>query len=402
MPMKNPEKKPYIYGMLAGFGAISLSVLFFFFLYRLQGVGQAMDTIAEILAPFIYGGVIAYLLRPVCNWYSRNLNKAFRGKRPKLAEMLAVTLSMVTGLLAVYALIIMIAPQLYRSIVSLWASIPDKLDQLLAWFSETFGENEVLLQYFNTSSETIYNELDTWARGTLVPYIKDIVSGVGMSVWKVLLFLKNLLIGLIVAVYLLASRKKFGRQGVMVIRSALKPLWADMVLEEIAFVDKMFGGFVDGKLVDSAIIGMLCYIGCMLFRFPNALLVSAIVGITNVIPFFGPFLGAVPATLLILIENPMKALWFVLFVLLLQQVDGNIIGPKILGEHTGVSSFWVLFSILLFGGMWGLAGMIVAVPLFAVIYDIVKKLVVRGLKRNGCEDLMDDYDKEYADGKKPK
>ena len=402
MPMKNPEKKPYIYGMLAGFGAISLSVLFFFFLYRLQGVGQAMDTIAEILAPFIYGGVIAYLLRPVCNWYSRNMNKVFRGKRPKLAEMLAVTLSMVTGLLAVYALIIMIAPQLYRSIVSLWASIPDKLDQLLAWFSETFGENEVLLQYFNTSSETIYNELDTWARGTLVPYIKDIVSGVGMSVWKVLLFLKNLLIGLIVAVYLLASRKKFGRQGVMVIRSALKPLWADMVLEEIAFVDKMFGGFVDGKLVDSAIIGMLCYIGCMLFRFPNALLVSAIVGITNVIPFFGPFLGAVPATLLILIENPMKALWFVLFVLLLQQVDGNIIGPKILGEHTGVSSFWVLFSILLFGGMWGLAGMIVAVPLFAVIYDIVKKLVVRGLKRNGCEDLMDDYDKEYADGKKPK
>lgn len=402
MPMKNPEKKPYIYGMLAGFGAISLSVLFFFFLYRLQGVGQAMDTIAEILAPFIYGGVIAYLLRPVCNWYSRNLNKAFRGKRPKLAEMLAVTLSMVTGLLAVYALIIMIAPQLYRSIASLWASIPDKLDQLLAWFSETFGENEVLLQYFNTSSETIYNELDTWARGTLVPYIKDIVSGVGMSVWKVLLFLKNLLIGLIVAVYLLASRKKFGRQGVMVIRSALKPQWADMVLEEIAFVDKMFGGFIDGKLVDSAIIGILCYIGCMLFRFPNALLVSAIVGITNVIPFFGPFLGAVPATLLILIENPMKALWFVLFVLLLQQVDGNIIGPKILGEHTGVSSFWVLFSILLFGGMWGLAGMIVAVPLFAVIYDIVKKLVVRGLKRNGCEDLMDDYDKEYADGKKPK
>lgn len=402
MPMKNPEKKPYIYGMLAGFGAISLSVLFFFFLYRLQGVGQAMDTIAEILAPFIYGGVIAYLLRPVCNWYSRNLNKAFRGKRPKLAEMLAVTLSMVTGLLAVYALIIMIAPQLYRSIASLWASIPDKLDQLLAWFSETFGENEVLLQYFNTSSETIYNELDTWARGTLVPYIKDIVSGVGMSVWKVLLFLKNLLIGLIVAVYLLASRKKFGRQGVMVIRSALKPQWADMVLEEIAFVDKMFGGFIDGKLVDSAIIGILCYIGCMLFRFPNALLVSTIVGITNVIPFFGPFLGAVPATLLILIENPMKALWFVLFVLLLQQVDGNIIGPKILGEHTGVSSFWVLFSILLFGGMWGLAGMIVAVPLFAVIYDILKKLVVRGLKRNGCEDLMDEYDKEYAEGKKPK
>ena len=161
----------------------------------------------------------------------------------------------------------------------------------------------------------------------------------------------------------------------------------------------MFGGFIEGKLVDSAIIGVLCYIGCSIFKFPNALLVSAIVGVTNVIPFFGPFLGAIPATLLILIENPIKALWFVLFVVILQQIDGNIIGPKILGDHTGVSSFWVLFSILLFGGLWGLVGMIIAVPLFAVIYDILKKLVIRGLKRNGCAELLDHYAREFGDQK---
>ena len=185
----------------------------------------------------------------------------------------------------------------------------------------------------------------------------------------------------------------------MVIRSLLKPRWADLVLEEIAYIDKMFGGFIDGKIVDSAIIGVLCYIGCSIFKFPNALLVSTIVGITNIIPFFGPFLGAIPSILLMLIESPIQAVWFSLFILGLQQLDGNVIGPKILGNHTGVSSFWVLFSILLFGGLWGLVGMIVAVPLFAVIYDLIKRLVFRGLVKNDCMDILQNYHEEF--GEKP-
>ena len=159
------------------------------------------------------------------------------------------------------------------------------------------------------------------------------------------------------------------------------------MLSEIKFIDELFTGFVDGKLVDSAIIGVLCYFGCLLLRLPNALAVAAIVGITNIIPFFGPFLGAIPATLLILIESPIKALWFILFVLVLQQVDGNIIGPKILGQHTGVSSFWVMFAIILFGGLWGIVGMVIGVPLFAVLYDIARRLVHRGLEKNHCDDL---------------
>lgn len=393
--MKNPEKRPYLYGMLAGFGAISLSVVLFFLIYRLQGVGAAIDTVVGILKPFIYGGIIAYLLRPLCNWLSRNLNQAFKGKQPMLAEALAIGSSMLIGLLAVYALIIMIAPQLYESVASLWHTIPDKVEKLVAWFTETFGENEELLGRFNAIYGSIYTALEDWAKNTLLPQMSNIVSGVGMSVWKILLFVKDLLIGLIVAVYFLASRKRLAYQGTMIIRSALKPKWADMLLEELDIVDRMFGGFIDGKLVDSAIIGVLCYIGCMIFKFPSPLLISAIVGVTNVIPFFGPFLGAVPATVLILFEDPIKALWFVVFIVVLQQLDGNVIGPKILGEHTGVSSFWVLFSILLFGGLWGIVGMIVAVPLFAVIYDIAKKLVIRGLKRHGCEELMEDYAAQF-------
>ena len=389
--MIKPENKKYVGWMLAGFGTISMSVLFFFFLYRLQGIGEALDKVLAILMPFIYGGILAYLLRPMCNWYSEHVHELFKGKHGKLAEGIAILATFITGGLVVYVLIIMIAPDIVDSVVSLWKIVPEKVDELIAWVGKISGENEALLEYFNASSDTIYTAMNNWINNTLVPYATNVVSGVGNGVWKVLLFVKNILIGLIVAVYLLASRKKFSKQGVLVVRSLVKPRWADLILEEIAYVDKMFGGFIDGKLVDSAIIGVLCYIGCSAFRFPNALLVSVIVGVTNIIPFFGPFLGAIPGALLILIDSPIKALWFLLFILFLQQLDGNVIGPKILGNHTGVSSFWVLFSILLFGGLWGIVGMVVAVPLFAVLYDLVRRLIIRGLKKYGCEDMLYSY-----------
>lgn len=398
--MKDPVKQRYVYLMLSIFGGIGLSVVLFFVVYRFRGVGDALNKLGSILAPFAYGGVVAYLLRPMCNLYEGLFQKYLPKKLKKLSNGLAVGLSMISGLLIVYALIIMIAPQLFSSIQTLWLSLPDKISALYAWAMATFGENEKLVSLFNTIYNTVNTDLQNWADNTLAPYVSSvvsIVSGVGSSVWKVLMFLYNLLIGLIVAVYLLFSRKKFARQSVLIIRSALKPKWAELLLDEVAFIDRMFGGFIDGKILDSAIIGVLCYIGCTIFRFPNALLVSAVVGITNVIPFFGPIIGAVPSTLLILIESPIKALWFVVFVLALQQLDGNVIGPKILGNTTGLSSFWVLFSILLFGGLWGFVGMIVGVPLFAVIYDVIKKLVFHGLRRNGQLDQMTVYHDEFGD-----
>ena len=395
--MKDPYKRRYFYLMLAIFGAIALSIVFFFLIYRFQGLGDAFDTLYDILAPFVYGGVVAYLLRPLCNIYERFFSEKLPKKLKKAANSLAVGLSLITGILIVYTLIIMIAPQLYESMVSLWKSIPTKVDQFLTWARATFGEDEQLLHYFNDGYKAMYESLNSWINETLMPQVTNIVSGVGMSVWKVLIFLKNLLIGLIVAVYLLSSRKKFARQGVLIVRSALKPRWAELFLEEVAFVDKMFGGFIDGKLVDSAIIGVLCYIGCLIFKFPNPLLIAAIVGITNVIPFFGPFIGAVPSTLLIMIEDPIKGLWFILFVFALQQLDGNVIGPKILGDKTGLSSFWVLLAISLFGGLWGLFGMVIGVPLVAVLYDVVKKMVHRGLKQKDQIQVWEQYKADYPD-----
>lgn len=401
--MKNPGKRRYLYLMLSMFGAIGLSIVVFFVVYRFQGIGDLMHRLGEILAPFIYGGIVAYLLRPMCNFFEQSLEITLPGKAKKAAAPLAVALSLLAGIFLVYMLIIMIAPQLYESIRSLWISIPDKINRFLQWASDKFGDEEMvarILTLFDTNSEAIYEQLETWGKNLISPYlsgISSIVSGVGTGLFKILKFLYNLLIGLIVACYLLASRKRFARQSVMVVRSLLKPRWADLLLNEVAFVDRMFGGFIDGKILDSAIIGVLCYIGCTLFRFPNALLVSTFVGITNVIPFFGPFIGAVPSTLLIMIESPIKGLWFIVFVLALQQLDGNVIGPKILGDRTGLSSFWVLFAIVLCGGLWGVAGMVICVPMFAVLYDIAKKLVRRGLSNKGQTELWDQYRSDFPE-----
>ena len=389
--MSRIPKRRYLYSMMAGFGAIALSILFFFAVYRFQGLGDAVDKVVDILYPFIYGSVIAYLLRPICNWYDEQLTDILPVKMRKVANPLAVTLSMATGFLIVYLLVIMILPELITSIQNIWITIPVRVQAFLDWATVTFGENEQLLYMVESAYESLYSSIDAWANNTLVPYVTNIVSGVGQSVLRVLNFLLDFLIGIIVAIYLLLSRKKFAKQGVMLVRSALPQRWADLLLEEIAFVDRMFGGFIDGKIVDSGIIGLLCYFGCLIFKFPNPLLVSAIVGITNVIPFFGPFIGAVPATLLIVLMDPIKGLWFILFVFGLQQLDGNVIGPKILGDRTGLSSFWVLFGIILFGGLWGLVGMVVAVPLVAVLYDLIKRVVIRGLRKNDCMEVWDEY-----------
>lgn len=396
---KKPHIKPYLYGMLAGFGAISLSILFFFLIYRFQGFGDAISKLTGILMPFIYGAVIAYLLKPVCNCVEDFLRRLLPEKMGTAANMLAVTISLLFGILVVYALIMMIVPQLITSVTTLYYTARNNLNDFVDWAShqEIIASNQKLLDFIETSYDNLQDTLDNLVRTKLIPSMQSLLSGAALGVMSFVTFLKNIIIGVIVSVYLLASRKKFGQQGKLILYSLIKPRWADIILEEILYADKMFGGFINGKILDSAIIGVLCYIACLIFKFPSALLVSVIIGVTNVIPFFGPFIGAIPATLLILIQNPIKALWFILFVLVLQQVDGNIIGPKILGNTTGLSSFWVLFAILLFGGLWGFVGMIIGVPLFAVIYDVLKKFVFHGLRRNEEMELVTTYHDNFGD-----
>ena len=400
---KKPHIKPYLYGMLAGFGAISLSIIFFFLIYRFDGFGDAISTLTGILMPFIYGAVIAYLLKPVCNTIEAFLRRFIPEKMKGLINALSVTFTILFGLLLVYALFMMIVPQLITSVTTLYYTAQRNFAKFVQWANhvEFFEQSTQIMDLLNSAYDTVSTSIDTLVKTKLLPSMQNILSGAALGVLNVVVVLKNLIIGIIVAVYMLASRKRFVQQGKMVLYSVVKPRWASLITEEVKYADKMFGGFINGKILDSAIIGVLCYIGCLIFKFPSALLVSVIIGVTNVIPFFGPFIGAIPATLLILIQNPIKALWFVLFVLVLQQLDGNIIGPKILGNTTGLSSFWVLFAILLFGGLWGFVGMIVGVPLFAVIYDVIKKLVIHGLEHNQELELVNAYHDQFGDPEDP-
>lgn len=400
--MVDPKKKRYFYAMMAGFGAISLSIILFFVLFSARGISDAFQKLSEIMAPFIYGSAVAYLLRPMCNYVERFLGQKLPHRFRHLALPLAVAASVVALIFLVYLLINMIVPRLYESIIGLWNIIPYRVQEFMKWAESNYGANEQLLEFFNTSTTTLYQDLTEWAKNNILPQITNIVSGVGTSAYRILRTVYNLLVGLIVAVYLLFGRKRFARQGVLIVRSALPERWAEMVLQETGFVDRMFVGFLDAKILDSAIVGVLCYLGCVTFRFPNALLISVFVGVTNIIPFFGPFIGAVPSTLLILMEEPSKAIWFVVFVLVLQQLDGNIIGPRIMGNRTGLSGFWVLFAIIFFGGMWGIVGMAVCVPVFAVIYDLIKKLVRRGLRQKGRYELWEQYIADFPNEDLPK
>lgn len=389
--MNSNNKKNYIYWMFAIFGAIALNVALFFLIFRFKEFGGVIGKIMAILKPMIYGAAIAYLLKPVCNTYERKLNEHLPIKMKKMSKALAITGSMLTMCIIVYLLLIIIIPQVVNSVTSLINTLPDKLNYAASWLEETLKEDTVVANYITENYIMLKDTAIEWISNELIPNmqnIQNILAGVGIHIWNSVMFLKNLLIGLIIAVYLLASRKKFAVQGKMVLYSIVKTKWADKILTELKYADNTFVGFINGKILDSAIIGVICYVCCLIFKFPNAMLVSVIVGVTNIIPFFGPFIGAIPSALLIFIESPLKSLWFLIFIVVLQQVDGNIIGPKILGNSTGLSSFWVLFSILVFGGLWGFVGMVIGVPLFAVIYDIAKKLVFCGLKRNGKEDMI--------------
>ena len=390
---KKPHIKPYLYGMFAGFGAISLSILFFFLIYRFQGFGNAVSTLTGILMPFIYGSVIAYLLKPVCNWIEAFLHKLFSEKMHRFANMLAVALTILFGLLLIYALIMMIVPQLINSVTALYFTARDNIGDFVEWISkqEFIANNKKLLDFIENSYDSLDANLDAWIKNTLLPSMQNILSGAAVGVVNVVTWIKNFVIGLIVSVYLLASRKKFGQQGKLILYSLVKPCWADLIMEEVRYADRMFGGFINGKILDSAIIGVLCFIGCSVLQMPYTVLVSFIVGVTNVIPYFGPFIGAIPSIFIIMIADPLKSLVFAVFVLILQQLDGNIIGPKILGDSTGLSAFWVIFAVTFFGGLFGFVGMLIGVPTFAVIYALVRNFAEFKLGKKGLKTQTPDF-----------
>ena len=272
---KKPHIKPYLYGMLAGFGAIALSIIFFFLIYRFDGFGSAISTLTGILMPFIYGAVIAYLLKPVCNSIESFLRRFIPEKMNGLINALSVALTILFGLLLVYALVMMIVPQLITSVTTLYYTAQANITKFMNWANhlEFIEKNEQITELLNSAYAALNTNLDTWntwLKNTLLPSMQNILSGAAIGVLNVVTVAKNLIIGIIVAVYMLASRKRFVQQGKLVLHSIVRPRWAQLITEEVKYADRMFGGFINGKIMDSAIIGVLCYIGCLIFKFPSA------------------------------------------------------------------------------------------------------------------------------------
>ncbi len=394
--MKLKEQLKKYFSTVAGIlTVLILGALLIYGVFHFDSVKNGYTSIINILKPILYGIAIAYILKPLCKLYEslfhRILCKINAQKREKLVHVLAIAASLISGLLIIYCLLIILLPKLLQSILSIITILPDTAQRTIKWLQEYFRGNPTVLRHLNDFSDTVLPNVQTWLKEELIPSVQSLVSGISNSVINVFAWIKNILIGIIVSVYLLYGRKKFAAQAKLCLYSIFSKKRADWILKEATYADRMFSGFLSGKLLDSAIIGVICAIVCSILGIPNTALISVIIGVTNIIPFFGPFIGAIPSAILILIESPIKCLWFVIFIIILQQIDGNIIGPKILGNTTGVSSFWVLFSILLFGGLWGFLGMIVGVPLFAVIYDVLKQAVSYGLKKRGQEELLDAY-----------
>ena len=356
---------------------------------RFESFSSSIGVIVSILKPFIYGGVIAYLINPICEKIEDMLVKLTH--KEKLSNTLSIFLGLIFVIIILYLLVIMVVPSLISSINVLVKNVPEQSQQLVNWVHANIKDNQVLLNYIDEFYESMGTTVLNFVKNTLAPSLSSVATLATESVSSFITICKNLLIGIIAAIYILMNKDLFKEQAKLVTYSILNEKAANIFIEEVIYTDKMFSGFISGKIIDSLIIGVICGIFCMIVKMPSALLVSVIVGVTNVIPFFGPYIGAIPCTFLILIQNPTMAVVFVIFIIILQQIDGNIIGPKILGDSTGLSSFWVLFSILLFGGIFGFIGMIIGVPVFAVIYDIIRKLVNYSLRVKGKQDLIEHY-----------
>jgi len=381
------ENSKYVKLGVTGAVTMIVSLLCFFLLFRLPAVFQAVQSILKILAPFLYGAVIAYILAPVCNRLEQWIRKALPRSR-QLPGTLSIVLAILLAVVLVIALVVLVFPQVWESILGIWAVLPGQLESAINWFHDFLNNQPELQVWWDGFSSEIILKIEAWVQTELLPAAQNVLSGLGVQIAGFIGTLKNLFLGVLISVYLLASRKTFARQAKLLLCGIFPKRWADLIEEEVHYADKMFNGFLMGKILDSAIIGAICFVVTSLLHFEAAVLISVIVGVTNIIPFFGPFIGAIPCALLLLLESPAQCLMFLVFIVILQQLDGNVIGPRILGNTTGLSSFWVLFAILLFGGLWGITGMIVGVPLFAVIYDIVRRLTNWGLKRHDRNDLL--------------
>ena len=393
---KHRENKYFRWGLTA-FLVIAACIVVAQFVTKISDVFEGLGKLVRTLSPVFYGLGIAYILDPVVTrvqkrlepWLKQRLRQ--NEKAPGLARGIGILLALALVVLIVWALLAMILPQLLDSLNTIIGNLPDYYETMRSWVSDLIDDNLEVADFTGEIMERVYEYFTSWLTTTMLPRLQSFVVSLTSSVVSMARALLNLIIGLIISVYLLMGKNKFLSQAKKLTYSLLGEKRGGYFCNICTFANRAFGGFIGGKILDSAIIGFLCFIGMSILRIPYPLLISVIVGVTNVIPFFGPYLGAIPSILLLLVIDPLHALYFIIFIVVLQQVDGNIIGPKILGSSVGINGFWVMFSIILGAGLFGFWGMLLGVPVFVVIYTLINKLIVRKLERSDLPSTVEAY-----------
>ena len=364
-----PNKK---YNTVALYAAlvIAANVLLIVAILKFDAIASVFGTLMRVLSPVIWGLIIAFLMNPIMVNTEKLFKKKKEGSSGKLMRAFSVTIASLVFLGIVVGLLVIVVPELVESIKNLFNNMGDLRNKLENWIKNTFSNYPSLV-------ETATEKIDAFTKDASVifekiqPMMDDLVSGA----WDVLSFIKDFVLGFIVSIYMLCNKETLLAQIKKTIVSITKKSTCAKIMNVSSQANKVFSGFITGKIIDSIIMGLLCFIVLTLMGMPYNIMIAVIVGVTNIIPFFGPIIGAVPSTLLMLIVDPKKAILLFIFILILQQFDGNILGPKILGDSTGLPGFWVLVSLIICGGLFGFAGMVLAVPMFALLYSFTRSWV---------------------------
>ncbi len=402
---KGKIKKILFYSLII-FVGLALTILFYFMLNNQTSAEPWTKKIAHILRPFVIGGVIAYIMKSTCNFFERIYKKGLlkKGKRSEdRAESIASKLSIVTTCViwtaAVVGLVAIIINPLINSVknllTTLFENVPKYADSAIEFVHDKLSGNPQIEEFFEDAINTASDNFNKWIEHDLNNYVGQIGSGLISGVTDVVVLIKDILIGLVVSCLFLASRKILAEKSKMIINSLFKENAANTIIDEFRYADKMFSGFLEGKIIGSTLLGIVYYITLVIMDVPYAPLIAVFCGVTNIIPIFGPFIGAIPSAIIILTADPVKVIPFIIFVCIMQFIDGYIIDPHIVGGNMNMSVLGVLFAVTLFGGLWGFGGLLVGVPVFAVLYDIAEKIVIFFLKKKGKDDLIEDFRRKF-------
>lgn len=406
--MKWKLNNKYFKWGLTAFLVLAAAIVFYYVVFHSHNINAGLFTIVNILMPVVWGLGIAYLLTPVLNFIEtklliplcRKCKLKETAKAKSFIRGLGIIVTVCLFIALIYGLIHMLVSQIVPSVENLVVNFDSYMNNFINWINKTLEDNPEISENIVKAIDNYSDQLERWLED-LVPNTVGMIKTLSISVLNIFGVLWDFIIGFIISIYVLASKEKFAAQAKKLSYALFETDTANTIVINLRFTHRTFIGFLSGKVLDSVIIGILCFICTSIMRLPYAALISVIIGVTNVIPFFGPFLGAIPCTLLLFIVNPMhpvNCIYFVIFILILQQIDGNVIGPKILGNSTGLAGFWVIFAITLFGGLWGILGMIVGVPIWAVIFAAGKSVLNRLLEKKNLPVEPEKYQNlDYVD-----